>query len=691
MAWQESENMATEQVKRKQDEANSAYLKMRSEHRAKLVSKEIEIEDDAYAHKASGTLDGSKLKEGLKVAIPGWDNKPPPGKPEYVRLMIKIGSGNFVQVGDTMEFTIPPGGSDFPEKFPFDVIIGVNDLPDDAECQLRYIHRNYTGEETDSPPITFICDRLPPYKHAPPKEPVFAADFLDDTTLPAGSKLRVTIPGYPDWKSTDTVAFFLIDSNNVPEDPTDPITTPPILFTPVPAPGITDTVVELDGDRIRAFGDAKGYLTYALIDRALNKSPAAFPKHVSLTFGPLPSGLKKPRVPQATPGPLTVAHVQDGVSVWIDKYDHFKGRDAIRLKWGGQTLADFPIGNNSLPTIEIPVLPALLMLEDYGQATTGTKATVISYEVIRNGRVFGPESESFNVNFQVALPWLPWPPVDWPNPVHPDLDAGEVKNFDDTRTNELTRADKDKDATFHFTWYGAAVNGHVIDFYWNGKRVVEAQVTFDTTETGHVPGGDFDVEIPWSYIKDGRNGDAVPVHYQVSGPGIVNQLHSDTTDVVVNAIAVELPTGSFPSFAQQPEPDYPGCGSLENNGDLRVAIPDLTGVLEPGDKIEVVFTPMRGDDPAAPDNPITPAIFTKEFTLGDAASPVSGFEFLVTPYTTHILPLYTENAASQRRGRVKIQYFFDDGTETIGSVAKPERTAFLRPSDPCEIPKPPKP
>lgn len=677
--------MATEQVKRKQDEANSAYLKMRSEHRAKLVNKVIEIRDDAYAHKASGTLDGPKLNaQGLTVYIPKWDNLPPPGETEYVRLMIKIGSGNFTQLGAPIAFMIPPGSSDFPQTFPFPVTIAANDLPDAATCQLRYIHRDYTGYDTESLDITVICDRLPPYKHLPPKEPVFAGDFLDDTTLPAGSKLKVTIPGYPDWQSTDMVAFFLIDSNNIPDDPT---ATPPILFTPVPSPGITDTVVELDADKIRAFGDASGLLTYALIDRALNPSPPAIYKKVSLTFGPLPSGLKKPTVPQATPGPLTVAHVQDGVSVWIDKYDHFKGGDAIRLKWGGQTLPDFPIGNNSLPTIEIPVLPALLMLEDYGQATTGTKATVVSYEVIRNGRVFGPESEPFNVNFQVALPWLPWPPVDWPNPVHPDLDAGEVKNFDDTRTNELIRADKDEDAFFHFTWYAAADNGHVIDFYWNGTRVVEAQVTFDSTEPGHVPGGDFDVEIPWSYIKDGGNGDPVPVHYQVSGSGIVNQLHSDTTDVVVNAIVVELPAGSFPSFAQQPNPNYPGCGSLEANGDLRVTIPDLTGVLKPGDKINVEFTPMRGETLGAPDDPITSAIFRKEFTLG-TAFPVSGFEFLVTPYTTHILPLYTENAPTNRRGRVKIQYFFDDGTEIIGSTPLIARTAFHRPSDSCEIPRP---
>jgi hypothetical protein len=261
---------------------------------------------------------------------------------------------------------------------------------------------------------------------------------------------------------------------------------------------------------------------------------------------------------------------------------------------------------------------------------------------------------------------------------------GEVKNFDGTRTNELTRADKGKDATFTFTWYNEAVNGHIVDFFWNGARVLEAQITFDDSNPEHVPGDEQTVDIPWKYIKDGGNGPTVPVHYQVSAAGLVNDLLSETTEVDVNAIAVELPPASFPTIGTSP---YPGCGVLENDGSLQVAIPDLSGLLKNGDTISFEFTPMRGEDLGAAEDPILGAEFKKDFVLGTDGD-LTGFTFLVTPYTTHILPLYNENAASNRRGRAKIQYFFNDGTEEIASTPLTTRTAFHRPNDPCEIPKP---
>jgi hypothetical protein len=219
-------------------------------------------------------------------------------------------------------------------------------------------------------------------------------------------------------------------------------------------------------------------------------------------------------------------------------------------------------------TMEVKVLPAVLMLQEYGQATTGIKPTAVSYQIIRKGRPFGPQSANFPVNFEVPIPWVPWPPIDWPDPVHPALPAGEVKNFDESRTNELTRDDKGHDAKFTFPWFATAQNDDVVDVFWNGLRVVEAQVIFD--DTTHVPGEDHIADIPWKYIKAGNNGDAIPVHYQVYRPGVENDLHSEAIEVDVDAVAVELPPASFPKI---PNPTgYPGCQSLEPDGSLKVRI-----------------------------------------------------------------------------------------------------------------------
>jgi hypothetical protein len=675
--------MSIDQDIRAQQEANSAYLKMRSEYRAKLADMELIIDPDAYADPATKLLHGPKLRDngGLKVKVPVWDNKAPfAGMQETVELQIDSGSGTYLTAASHV-FTMPTDGGTYPETFPFDMLIETNDLPDDATCRLRYKLTDYSGDEYDSLVTTVICDRLPPYKHAAPKAPEFAGDYLDDTSLPASGKLPITIPGYLDWQATDLIAVYLVAEGHAPGDP---ITYPAIYTGPAPAPGITDSIVEVEADKIRAFGDAKALVTYGLRDKAFNDSALAIYKKVGLTFGPLPTNLFDPRVPQANPGPLNMQHVVDGVSVWILRHTNYKGGDSIRLQWGAQVLADHELGSAPPADIEIQVLPKKLMLEDYGRATTGVKSTPVSYYVVRQGRLFGPASDDFDVNFEVALPWPdPWPPEDWPNPIHPRLLEGEVKNFDASRTNELTRADKDRDATFHFDWYSDAVNGHIIDFYWNGERVVEAQVTFDDSDPEHVPGGPFKVVIPWSYIKKGGNGNPVPVHYQVSAAGLVNDLYSPTTDVVVNAIAVELPHASFPTI---PDPDsYPRCSALENDGSLKADIPDLTGVLEAGDKISVVVTPMRGNL-GTPEDPIDGAEFEADFTLNTTTFPVTGFMFLVQPYDDHILPLYNENP--NRIGRLKIQYFFNDGTEDIESEPWIVRTAFSEPNGPCPIPRP---
>lgn len=171
------------------------------------------------------------------------------------------------------------------------------------------------------------------------------------------------------------------------------------------------------------------------------------------------------------------------------------------------------------------------------------------------------------------------------------------------------------------------------------------------------------------------------MHYQVHRPGVENDLHSEAIEVDVDAVAVELPPASFPKI---PNPTgYPGCQSLEPDGSLKVRIPDLTGLLKDGDTISFEFIPMIGDDLTSPEVPIPSVKFEKDFTLGDPGLPLTGFEFVVTPYSTYIQPLYDQNP--NRRGRAKIHYFFNDGTEDVFSEPLVTRTAFHGPSDQCPI------
>lgn len=678
--------MASAPSKREREEANATYLKMRSDYRTTLVEKPIEFNDADFVDARKTILHGPRLvaNQKLTVKIPRWANTPPSGAWDEVTLLLDSGAG-FEEVAQH-RFTRHKDEDDFRETFPFEMDIGRNVLPLDADCQLKYQIYFYNDEEAESDPASFLCDQLKPYNDTPPEALTLTDPLLDDTNLPVGGTLALTVPASANyqWKDGDLFFIYLVDIGSVPSDPSD---LTPIHFGPLGNPGTTGTTVTIQADKIRALGDTDGVFIYVLRDKARNDSLLSLWTKVSLTFGPLPTPLDAPTVPQADPGPLLLEHARDGVSVWIKRHPAFKSGDTVELKWGNTVVVEnFPIPVNAEPHIEIPVAPSRVMLEEYGQSTTGDKATAISYRVFRKGRPFGPASTNINVNFEVAIPWLPWPPEeDWPTPTHPSLLKGDVKNHDGTRTNQLTRADKNEDATFTFKWYTGAANGDVVDFYWNGQLVIEARLEFDDTAApggpGHKPGDDVTVDVPWNYIKEGRNGPNVPVEYRVSATGLDNELHSEITEVDVNAIAVELPPASFPTVTGS----FPNCGSLENNGDLKVAIPDLSALLKDGDKIKVVFTPMTGED--GPEVPIPGATFEDEFILGTEVD-IKGFEFPVTPYSRCIRPLYDLTGATSRRGRMKIEYFFDDGTEVVPSESLTRVTAFHQGSSECPIPRP---
>lgn len=364
--------MANEANRLQRQKASADYLKMRNEYRANLADLEIVIKDEDYADKTTGLLNGPRLRNGLQVYIPPWTNTAPPGASDKVELFLDTGSGaGWVPVGEH-EFTAAADGS-FPETFPYEMTVDTNHLPDDATCKLYYKFTDYTDWETDSSETTVICDRMPPYKHTPPAVLKLSSEYLDDANLPDTGQLTVTIPGYPDWKDSDKIAIYLVDAASIPDDPT---TAPLMFFGSVPSPGTTDTPVQIPAAKIRDFGDAECVLLYVLIDKAENPSAVSVNKNVSLTFGPLPDNLTPPRVPQAVPGPLLNEHVRVGVSVWIDKYDNWKAGDKVRVTWGA-TRVEPDLDFVDMPTMEVPVLPAQLMLLEYGQPTVMAKSQLV--------------------------------------------------------------------------------------------------------------------------------------------------------------------------------------------------------------------------------------------------------------------------------------------------------------------------
>ena len=62
--------MTTQTNKLQRHQANAAYLKKRTEHQANLADLVIEIKDEDYADKASGLLNGPRLKDCLLYTSP---------------------------------------------------------------------------------------------------------------------------------------------------------------------------------------------------------------------------------------------------------------------------------------------------------------------------------------------------------------------------------------------------------------------------------------------------------------------------------------------------------------------------------------------------------------------------------------------------------------------------------------------
>lgn len=73
--------MANEASRLQRQKASADYLKMRNEYRANLADLEIVINDEDYADKTTGLLNGPRLRNGLQVYIPPWTNTAPLGGP----------------------------------------------------------------------------------------------------------------------------------------------------------------------------------------------------------------------------------------------------------------------------------------------------------------------------------------------------------------------------------------------------------------------------------------------------------------------------------------------------------------------------------------------------------------------------------------------------------------------------------
>ncbi|MBD8576003.1 hypothetical protein IFR09_25980 [Pseudomonas syringae] len=659
--------------------------RVRIEYRLQKARRIAEIGDDLadpvidatwLADPADGTLIGQLVKEqDLPVSVSAWASLPLPGYKDTVRLQWAPGAtpteDDYQEVASIIvEGPVGPG------IFPLQLKVPNARLKPDGPYSLRYVVKGWNGGSSISRRVNVICDILPPYGHEAPCPMTLPFDELTDdvlTTYPNG--IPGTLPAYTDMQEGDKVAFYWVttplpdDADDLPE---------PVGYIDV----LPDQLVVYPVDMLKQSQDKDYYAFYLLFDKAGNRSPLSEYDKVDVALGALPSNLQDPSVPLADDCVLDLPDAREGISVQIEAFDGRKTTDRIELTWGDEVLSSFEIGPSPSFPLDIAV-PSETLRRAYDFTAGGEQATNVSYRVLRGAKPSGVKAISVNVDFSYIGPDpVPDPDPDWPDPVNGQLTLARVFGKTSQVENSLARADANQDADLKFELYTPLAKDEEIDFFWANAEVPEARYVVKDTDTS---GKEISVEIPWSYIANAGNHPALLVHYRIHAPGSENYQSSPMTLVNVDAITV---VPEKPAFEGLHNNSIINCDSLyadpanpaTGEPAVRVKVPDLSRYqLQDGDKVTLMWRAVEG---FIGEVEVPGTAKSTEITLG-GATPVTGFVWLVQPYETHLLPVYSE--VKYGRGRASYSFIASDSGEELTSEVAEATVALFVPGGACPI------
>jgi len=556
--------------------------------------------------------------DGVDVLIDLWQNLPPPGATDTIMLL--WGDGHDGSTSPEMVDSLDLMGPINPGDAPFVLRVPDKYLHPDGNYQLLYRLIIWTGEYSDSRRIPVVVDTTAPWGAEVPPKPIVAdgAEVNDEYLEQHPEGLVWRLPAYADLQPGDQVMWWWL--NALPSEDLPP---------PNGVADVSEFPLDLHVPKevIERVGDGGCYLAYVLRDKATNLSQLSRPTKVAVALGDLPGALPPPEVPQAEKGWIDLHDVHDGgIYVSIADIPNWKATDRIWLSWANFTMQPEQIGNRPFPLL-IRV-PDVAIRDQYEAAgTPGAVTTTISYRILRGDVVFGPATNTVDVDLSVAGPDLP----EWPDTINPALGQPEVMGKTSQQLNILTRDDNGQDATLTFTMYTPALAGEEVRVYWGTELAVTYEVT--GTETAGEP---VTVEIPWDVIQQVNNNPALPVHFRVGHPDSPNEQRSGTTLVDADAVVLVPPPVEVPAAEDSPLGPMVACRHLD--GPLHailIKVPDLSAFLDVGDTVTLTWTPHRGNPE---EEELTDAIFEQPVTLNEEQ--LAGFIWRVEPYEDYILPTY---------------------------------------------------
>lgn len=638
-----------------------------------LVDPAPRVNSSVLADTRDGTVKAEILKDPAKdllIEIDMWDLAPPPGDFDTLYVYHQIGDS-----GPKEEIFREQYAAGDAVKFPVPIKLNKHDQSYLADGDHLFFYEVELYSEEVQPPsdtLTLRFDRMGPNKGLPPEE-VPALPVITDAN--AGS-IELTLPEYSDRAEGDHVYWWI--SKEIPEgEPT----LPPEGNAPVTQ---ADQKLPVRKATLEALGDGEAWVVYLLIDKAGNKGVPSLLRKVSITLGALPTALQPPEVPLAKDGLVDREDVMAGIIIEIPEIKNAKATDEFNPRWGSQDLGWRAIGLEGFP---IPVsVDAALVRAQYGKPEVGTKAVNVSYQVRRGIEVQGDAAISVDVNFEMIGPGDPGtdPDPEWPDPVNPRLPLPDVYGQGSTIPNVLGPEHDLLAAELRFKLYEGLKEDDVVQFFWSGEYIVDADYTVLATDTA---GEERKIEIPWEYINRAGNA-TVPVHYEISRASVPNKGISRSQDVVVNAVVIHP---EAPEFVGVNSGGYMTCKALDIPDDpsippaILVTVKDLSqyGLVD-GDTVHMYWWALHSTS-----GDVEVVDWDEPIELGKDY-PVTGFTWRI-PYEDYVLPIY-EFDSKDHSGRGFVRYEFESVLTASGKrvrVISDEgraKIAMHGSQDPCVIP-----
>ncbi|MCU0120589.1 hypothetical protein N8H74_20195 [Pseudomonas sp. B2M1-30] len=412
----------------------------------------------------------------------------------------------------------------------------------------------YAGNPTNyDQPVSIFIDKEPPNKNVAGAKMELPTEYADGRItkerLDADPDIVLTIPRHSDRRVDDVIEVYygksvpgrLIGTYTAPDNSNSPMT------------------VTLTKAQVEAGSEGEQILYYKMIDRTGNEGPVSHELDVVVELTAAPANLKDLKVDEA-PDPDRLIDIKDAIPdvlAQVDAYDNINPSDRIQLTWDGIVQPEKRASDGAPWLFDVP-------FADVKRNGLGPRAVTVSYLVRRGNQEYpGPTFAPVNVDLRRAGPGPDDP--DDPETGNPKLAPVTTQAKNTTDPNKFELVDVNEDGTAATTVSDDRATGDVYQLYWN-KVLVPAPGGVYTVTGNEADGDPIEFTIPWALIRDQGNNAALPVHYEITNPGLPpgNSNNSLRQPVDVHVIAVTLPEVKVNFVQTIGGTEYLNCSSLRN-------------------------------------------------------------------------------------------------------------------------------